>query len=243
MDNVKTHASIANLVTERHSRAHVFESLGIDFCCGGKKSLEEVCAEKRLDLQLVINELKKSDQESDTRKEGNEKDWSKCSITELADHIEQTHHVFLREKLPFLEKLADKVAKVHGDRQPSLSALSALFHSFKQNLDMHSMKEEQILFPMLKSLDKSHTRPSFHCGSIRNPIVVMGFEHDDAGACLKKFREFTNDYSIPDWACNSYRTLMEGLKELEQDLHIHVHKENHILFPKAQETEANLPLG
>ncbi|MBZ0186009.1 MAG: iron-sulfur cluster repair di-iron protein, partial [Candidatus Obscuribacterales bacterium] len=191
---------IADLVTEEPERAKVFERYGIDFCCGGKRTLAQVCKEKNLPLEELVKELDRcrSDQA------GEEPDWMLATLSELADHIEAVHHAYLNEELPRLSLLAKKVAAVHGEKHPELIELNLVFHGLKAEMEQHSMKEEQILFPMCRQLDSLKTKPSFHCGSISNPISVMEAEHDNAGAALARMRDLTKDYTLPVDACTSY---------------------------------------
>jgi regulator of cell morphogenesis and NO signaling len=226
-------ATVGQLVAERPARARVFERFGIDYCCGGKKPLTQACHEKGVDVNAVMQELS----QADARPSAEERDWSKASLTELADHIEATHHQYLKAELPRLASLTQKVASVHGQRHPELIEVFQIFAEFKQELDAHLMKEEQILFPMIRQLEASAEPVQFHCGSIQNPIRVMVMEHDSAGDALQRMRELTQDYAVPADACNTYRAMLDALTQLEADMHQHVHKENNILFPRAVEAE------
>jgi len=231
-------STVGALVVENPLRAKVFEKFGIDYCCGGKRNLEEVCRERGIDPTIVTIALKECDQRAQTLppQECTNR-LESASISDLIDHILTTHHVFLRDELPRLLQLARKVADVHSSEHPELKQLAVLFAGFKCELEMHMMKEEHVLFPFMKQLETATTAPSFHCGYISNPISVMEHEHEQAGMMLREFREITNDYLLPPAACNSYRSLFAGLEELERDLIQHVHEENNILFPKAMESE------
>jgi regulator of cell morphogenesis and NO signaling len=158
-------------------------------------------------------------------------------MTELADHIEQTHHAYLREELPRLTGLVGKIREVHGERHPKLVEVQRVFLGLRDELMMHMMKEEQVLFPMIRQMEASDNEPSFDCGSVDNPIRVMEHEHDNAGNALARLNELTGGYLPPADACNTYRATLSGLQELELDLHLHIHKENNILFPRASERE------
>jgi regulator of cell morphogenesis and NO signaling len=229
--------TIADLVTEAPGRARVFEKYGIDYCCGGKRPLEEVCAQQNIPIENLTSELQAADAGSGTE---DSKNWSEAGITNLVDHIESVHHGFLNRELPRLSSLAQKVAKVHGENRPELIELSSVFHSMKDELEQHSFKEEQVLFPMCRQLETATQKPQFHCGSVHNPISVMESEHDDLGVALTKMRELTSDYLAPDDACTSYKVLFAGLLALEKDLHMHIHEENNILFPTVKAAEARL---
>jgi regulator of cell morphogenesis and NO signaling len=241
----KLQTTVGQLVTERPGRARVFEAFGIDYCCGGKKPLAQAIEEKGLEQQTVLRMLDVFDDQQAAAGTGAgagvaERDWSKSSLATLADHIEQTHHAYLKNELPRLEYLVNKVANRHGSHTPSLIDLACVFAPFKLELESHMQKEEVILFPICRQLERATSPQQFHCGSVQNPIAVMIREHDDAGDALKRMRELTNDYTPPLDACNTYRALFDSLHELEQDMHRHVHKENSILFPKALELEQKL---
>lgn len=237
MTQVDTHDYVGTLVVSRPARANVFERFGIDYCCGGKRPLDEVCAERGLDLDKIRQALKACDEANESLEET---DWAKASLVELADHIVRTHHDFLREELPRLATLLDKVATVHGGRHPEMPVCRDIFWSFKAGLEAHMQKEETILFPLMRVLEsETHVTP-FHCGSIANPIRVMESEHDHAGDALAQMRELTNGFRAPPDGCTTFAVLMHGLKRLEADMHQHVHKENNILFPRALELERKI---
>ena len=232
----KLETTIGELVTERPARARIFESFGIDYCCGGKKPLAQAIREKNLDEKAVLGVLDAFDDQAPQQ----EPDLSTLTMTELADHIEATHHAYLKTELPRLEFLVNKVANRHGEHKPQLIELAAVFNTFKAELDSHMQKEEMVLFPICRRLEKASGPQQVHCGSVQNPISVMIREHDDAGDALQRMRELTDDYTAPSDACNTYRALFDSLKQLEFDMHRHVHKENSVLFPKAVEAEARL---
>ena len=227
--------TVGQMVVERPQRSRVFDRLHIDYCCGGKRTLEEACAKRGLDLKAVIAELEAFDAEAETQPDAVRP--ANLTMTELADDIERTHHAYLREELPRLAGLVKKVSAVHGQAHPWLSGLTSVYAELVAELEPHMLKEEQILFPMIRELDQAATAPSFHCGSVGNPIKMMEMEHQNAGAALDRIREMTTDYEIPEGACNSFRAMLSGLEHLEADLHLHIHKENEILFPKASEME------
>lgn len=229
-------ATVGELVVQRPSRARVFERFGIDYCCGGKFPLAEVCRKKGIDAQQVLAAL---DQE-DTGSPAIDHDWSAASMTELSAHIEATHHAYLKREMPRLEYLTGRVADRHGDQRPELRQVQQIFSAFKAEMDAHMMKEEQVLFPMCRELDSAQSAPTFHCGSVRNPVAMMIAEHDNAGEDLRQMRELTGGYVPPGDACNTYRAMLAALAELEVDTHQHVHLENNILFPKAIAAEARL---
>lgn len=229
MNAVNTEKTVGQWVVERPSRARVFERLGIDFCCGGKRPLSEACKQKNIEYDAVIDALAADEA---TPPEA-ARDWSSASPTELCDHIEQTHHAYLKQELPRLETLTARVAARHGDTRPALREVHAVFMALKTEMESHMMKEERVLFSLCRRLDVAEELPTMHCGSVGNPIEVMMREHEDAGDALARIRALTNDFTCPPDACNTFRAMYDGLHQLEQDMHQHVHKENNILFPKA----------
>lgn len=242
MTVLDSQATVGDLVKDRPSRARVFEELEIDYCCGGKLSLSEACERQELDPQTVIQRLQESDAQA-TADGGALIDVDAMSLTELADHIEQTHHEYLKAELPRLDGLTQKVLEVHGDADRRLRDVRRAFVTLYEELVGHLMKEEQILFPMIRQLESAARVPAFHCGSVANPIRQMEYEHDSAGQALAIMNGFTDGYQPPEWACNTYRAMLDGLKQLEWDLHQHIHKENNVLFPKAIRRESELAQG
>lgn len=232
--------TVGQLVVERPSRARLFERLGIDYCCGGKKPLALACQEKGLDLATVLAELDRDTTGPAREDAAADRNWATASMTDLADHIERTHHAFLKSELPRLEPIAHKVAVRHGPNHPELAELYEVFMGLKQEMESHMMKEERILFPLCRKLDAADGPEQFHCGSVANPIAVMINEHEDAGRALQRMRELTNDFTPPPDACPTFRGYLDSLRQIEEDMHQHVHKENNILFPKAVRTEGLL---
>ena len=229
-------SSLADLVTERPRRAAILEELGLDFCCGGDRTLAEACAEARLDVATVVDRLSGAADDPPA-------DWSSMEPPELIDHLEATHHAYLRAALPQLTQLAEKVAGVHGDTHPELHDVARTHAELRADLEPHLLKEEQVLFPMVRELYATTDVPAFHCGSLRNPIGVMEAEHDRAGALLARLRSLTSAYTPPSDACASYTALYAGLAELEADTHLHVHKENNLLFPAVVAEEMRRAAG
>lgn len=220
---------VGRLVAERPSRSRVLERWGLDYCCGGKKPLGEACEEKHLDANAVERELLAAD----TAPGSLEMNWTTEPMPALCDHIVSAHHDYLRQALPRLSGLIEKVCNAHGENHFELYEVQAIFHEFRAELELHMMKEEQILFPLIKSLEAADIHPTANVGSIRYPIGVMESEHESAGAALARMRELTHDFRPPQEACNTYRAMLDGLEELEKDMHQHVHLENNVLFPRA----------
>lgn len=228
---------LADLVTTRPGLAAHLDRLGLDYCCHGQRSLADAVAAAGLDLADVLRGFDSTDVEPGVE------DWATMEPAELVDHIEATHHSYLHEALPRLGLLVDKVVAVHGERHPELSELRELFVALRADLEPHLMKEERVLFPMIRELAGATIAPSFHCGSLTNPIGVMRAEHDVAGDLLARLRSVTQGYAVPGDGCASVRALYAGLAELEADTHLHVHKENNRLFPAVAAVEAALTAG
>lgn len=236
MSDFVTNSRLGALVAERPGRARVLEKYSLDYCCHGKRPLDEVCAEKKIDIELLLKELRQSDEE----RPADERDWLAAPMSELADHIVATHHAYLNENLPRLKELIAKVVQAHGKAHTELAAVEDIFQDMVEELVSHMKKEELVLFPIIRQLEAARTLPPMHCSSVNNPIRVMEHEHGTVGAALEALRALTNDYTPPANVCNTYRVMLDGLAELEADLHIHIHKENNILFPRAAEREAQL---
>ncbi|MCW5979685.1 MAG: iron-sulfur cluster repair di-iron protein [Bryobacteraceae bacterium] len=216
----------------------VLEKNGIDYCCGGRRTLEEVCAEQGLDASEVRKQL----EQAITAEPSPQRDWATASLRELISHIVSTHHEYLKLELPRLKQRLQKVLNAHGDKDPeTLQALSRVFLGLWQELDQHMHKEEMILFPAIDRCEQASRNgaplPPSPFGSIANPIAVMEREHDSAGQALHQMKELTGGYTLPEYACATYRALNDGLQELEADLHLHIHLENNILFPRVIEME------
>lgn len=239
MTTLSTQTSVGDLVKERPGRARIFEQNKIDYCCGGKLPLADACAQRGLHADAILEQLQQADEAADQR-DATMMDADALSLTELADHIEQTHHTYVRAELPRLDQMTARVQQVHGERDPRLADVREAFVAIRDELTSHMMKEEEMLFPMIRQLEEGTGGVAAHCGSISNPIRQMEIEHDHAGAALKVMSEATNGYQPPEWACNTYRAMLDSLREFEEDLHQHIHKENNVLFPKAIKLEATL---
>lgn len=230
------HSTVGEMVAEHPALSRVLEELGIDYCCGGKQTLEEACGKKGLDPRSVVTKLELA--QSNAKKKRDAVDAAAMSLSELANHIEQVHHAYLHTELPRVDRMMEKVASVHGEKDPRIPEVRKWFLALAEELSSHMVKEERILFPMIRQLERGEEVPTFHCGTIANPIRQMELEHDRAGLALERLRELTNNYSSPEWACGTYRALLDALAHLERDMHQHIHKENNVLFPRAVEMEA-----
>ncbi len=222
--------AIGDLVARCESLSGLFEKEGIDYCCGGRETLDDACRKKGIDVKQFLARLEEMSLEEGVATPS-------CSLTELIDHIETTHHQYLRSELPRLGELVKKVSSAHGEKDPRLREVAKAFFPMAEELLGHMLKEEQILFPMARELEVGESVPEFHCGSVANPIRQMESEHDQAGAALELLRELTDGYVPPDWACRSYQAMLSALADLEYDLHRHIHKENNVLFPRVLKME------
>jgi regulator of cell morphogenesis and NO signaling len=221
-------------------KAEVFKKYGIDFCCGGKKSLKEVCEEKGLVLSVIEDELASSSAATVS----SAIDPTNWDIDFLADYIYNQHHKFYYKEEPVITGLMEKVAAHHGETHKELINLLALYRQLVKELNTHFMKEEKVVFPFIKAImqaSKAGNSDSLHDQlSLTEPIRIMESDHEAAGDILQQMQELTNGYTAPEGACNSYQFLFKKLKELDEDLHQHIHLENNILFPKSLAAEKQL---
>ena len=225
MAAVSTSTTVAELVVDRPGRARLFEQLGVDYCCGGKRSLGEACESRGLDPDTVVALLN-----ADLAGDGAPAtDWSQAPLGELCDHIVGAHHGFLRRELPRLSTLWEKVERAHGAESPAAQGIRTTFEQLRAELEQHTAEEEQTVFPRLRALDDT--------GSLDEPFAAelgrLEQEHESAGALLARLEELTSGYDLDRALCNTHRAAIDGLHELERDLHEHIHEENNILFPRA----------
>lgn len=232
-----TTRTLGELVAEKPGLARVFERFSLDYCCNGGHSLEQACGASNAELAAVEAAIAEFEQAAEPC---DEPDCASMTLTELVDHLEATHHKYLRLNLPELDALVEKVFRAHGRAHQWLTDFRRVYKDLCMELSAHLDKEEMVLFPMIRELETATAAPSFHCGSVGNPIHVMEMEHDGAGMALKKMRQLTSDYAAPADTCASFQSLMQRVEELEYDIHRHIHKENSILHPKAKAREAEL---
>jgi regulator of cell morphogenesis and NO signaling len=222
--------AVGELVAEHPERACVFESVGIDYCCGGKLTLEQACEKKGILLEEVLAKLRIADQ----KQQPSGTDWTKAPLKDLVAHIVTVYHDPLRTELIRVAQLAEKVARVHGDNHPEMVEVRNIFSGLKAQMELHMQKEEMVLFPAIVAMESTGSVQKFGCGGgIEHPIDVMSREHDEAGTALCVIRKLTNDYAPPADACGSFKVLLFSLAQIEAAMHQHVHKENNILFPRA----------
>jgi regulator of cell morphogenesis and NO signaling len=218
--------TVGELVAERPGRSRVFQSFNIDFCCQGGRTLREACERKGVPAATVVEQLEAEQSERFTQMDNP----AELPADKLADYIFHKHHQFLWKELPRLHAMSERVARVHGGHTPSLVELFQVFCRLEEELTTHLMKEEQILFPAIVEMVADPDRSI----SLDGPIACMLSEHNEAGQALARLRELSHGFQPPPEACNTYRALFAGLRDLEEDLHRHIHLENAVLFPEAR---------
>ena len=225
--------TVGEIAAEMPSATREFEKLGIDYCCGGSRTLGQACSEANIPLDETLARLEKS--LASTQPDAGQ-DWQNLLLADLIGHITSTHHVFVREESPRIQALAAKVFGVHGKNHPELLQVQNVFAALAEELRVHLMKEEQMLFPYISLMEESslagEPAPPAMFGTVVNPVRMMMQEHDGAGEALRALRSVTADYKVPGDACISYRTLYQALQGFEANLHQHIHLENNILFPR-----------
>jgi regulator of cell morphogenesis and NO signaling len=232
---IDTRKTVKEIVLEIPASVGVFERLGIDYCCGGDKRLEDACQAAGRPVEEVLRSLEAA--KTATQAETGATDWSRESLASLMNHIVEKHHSFCREELARLEPLLSKVSEKHRKNHLELRRIKVVFSGLSKELLMHLVKEEQTLFPYIARMEEAVTggmafpRPPF--GTVQNPVRMMVLEHDNAGAALHEMRKLSGDYQVPPDACNSYEALYDGLRSFESDMHQHIHLENNVLFPRA----------
>jgi regulator of cell morphogenesis and NO signaling len=231
--------TVADVVTENIKAAHIFKKHGIDFCCGGGISIKKACEKAKIDPETLESELLNLDTIQDRAH-----DYNNWKLDFLTDHIINVHHHYVEESSPLLLQYSKRVNHVHGHHYTELAEIEALVTQVVQAMAAHQKKEELILFPFIKKLVKVEREngevPAIHFGTVENPIRMMEEEHEEAGEILRKIAKLSNNYTLPEGACNTYRAFYSKLEEFEQDLHQHIHLENNILFPKALNLEKKL---
>jgi regulator of cell morphogenesis and NO signaling len=233
------HETVKDLALRVPGATRLFEGAGIDYCCGGGRTLEDACAIAGVDAGEMIDAMREL--ESGRRHIG-DRGFAAMSLGDLVDHIVRTHHVFTVQELERLDKLLAKVRAKHERNHPELADVVYAFNQLIFDLLPHMLKEERVLFPYVKQLEHARRegyevgRPPFM--TIENPIRMLLLEHETAGDFLREIRAATANFETPEGACMSFRALYEGLEGLERDLHQHIHLENNILFPRAAELEA-----
>lgn len=231
--------TVRQLATEVPNATGVFEKLGIDYCCGGGKSLADACAKAKIPVGEVLATLEHGSAPASAVHDL--PDFRSAALSELVSHVVNTHHAYVKQEVPRLQKLLAKVVSVHGRNHAELREVQKIFADLSVEVISHMMKEEMVLFPYVTLLEQARQAgkpaPRAAFGSIANPVQMMEMEHESSGNALKALRSLTGDYTPPADACFSYNTLFAALNEFETDLHQHIHLENNILFPRAIKLE------
>lgn len=226
--------TVGELAAQVPGATREFEKLGIDYCCGGGRTLGEACADAKISVEQALSRLQ-AGLAAEQPKPG--RDWSKAPLADLIAHITSAHHAYIRAESPRIEALAGKVFSAHGKNHPELLEVQNLFSGLAEELHVHLMKEEQILFPFIIRMEEAaiagELAPPAMFGTVVNPVRMMMQEHDSTGYALKRLRQITRDYAVPADGCISYTTLYAALDAFEADIHQHIHLENNILFPRA----------
>jgi regulator of cell morphogenesis and NO signaling len=224
--------TVRELAVEIPAATRVFERLGIDYCCGGGRTLDDACRAAGVQVDRVVAAL-----EGENASPAEGRDWSREPLGELIAHIQGTHHVYTREAIARIPRLIEKVVAAHGANHPEVRRIETVFAGLSQELATHMMKEEMVLFPYIVRMEEASLAgelpvpPPF--GTVRNPVRMMEHEHDSAGDALVELRALSSDYTAPADACLTYKTLYGAMAEFEADLHQHIHLENNILHPRA----------
>lgn len=222
--------TVAEIAAEYPASVRIFQRYGIDFCCGGKREVRKACEEQGLSFDEVEKAIVSAiDVPNESR------DWTHAPLRELTEHIVSTYHDALREELPRLEEMAAKVRQVHGGKSRNFARIEDALGELSADLNQHMWKEEMIVFRAIRAVEAGVAGAGM---GISAPITVMEQEHANAGRLLAELRQLTDDYVVPDWGCATVRALYEGLEGLEASMHVHVHLENNILFPRALQLAA-----
>jgi regulator of cell morphogenesis and NO signaling len=231
--------TVGEIAAGNPSAIRVFESLGIDYCCGGGRTLQDACDQAHVAPSEAIDRLSTPGEPA-----SGAKNWTEASARELIEHIAARHHAYVRAETPRLLAMLEKVVKVHCEIHPELISMQDLFGALARELAAHMMKEENVLFPYIEGMERAvadgAAPPPALFGRVEKPISRMIADHEDAGALLARMRTLSGSYVPPESACAAYRGLYLLLEEFERDLHLHIHLENNILFPLALRLEQGL---
>lgn len=230
--NISKENILGEVVASDFRTAAVFDQYNLDFCCKGSRSIEEACLQADIDPAEVLQAL-----EQIQLSEKNNIDFNSWPLDLLADYIEKKHHRYVSDQIPVLQRYLDKINTVHGLKHSELAEIKKLFSESAGELTVHMKKEELLLFPFIRKMVQARqagtTSPSAPFGSVQNPVLMMIHDHDVEGDRFRKIAQLSNNYTPPSDGCTTYQATLALLKEFEQDLHVHIHLENNILFPKA----------
>lgn len=226
--------SVGEVVARDFRAAAVFHRYGIDFCCGGKKTVAQACGDRGLRADVVLGDV----EQACTGANADAPRFHEWDPDTLIAYIVGNHHAYVRRALPVITAHTQKVASAHGARHPELREVASLWANVAAEMTAHMAKEEVVLFPYIAlaaaAVRRGDAVPPAPFGSIENPVRVMEHEHDTTGDAIAQIRGLTNGYAVPQDACTTYRICLKELEEFELDLHTHVHLENNLLFPTAR---------
>jgi regulator of cell morphogenesis and NO signaling len=226
---ITANSNVADIATVQPGSIRVFQHHQIDFCCGGRIPLADACEQRGLDPSTVLAELRAAIASGDERTE-----WRDAPLPALVSHIQHHSHEKVRTEIPRLSQMLAKVVNRHGGGHPEVLQLQEKFEELRHELLDHMGREDAVLFPAILAIDSTDAAVDpAACHWLRAPIQVMEAEHEATGTVLARMRELTDGYAPPPGACPTFRGLYHGLAEFETDLHVHVHLENNILFPRA----------
>ena len=229
--------TVGDIVARDFRTAGVFEQFGIDFCCGGRRSLADACRTATVDPAALLDAL-----DAVTAIDDRGDDVMGWPPARLVEHIVDVHHGYVRAALPTITRFLAKLVEVHGARHPELAEVRIAFARLARDLEQHMIKEEQVLFPYICELaaqDESCVHRPSPFGTVENPILMMEREHRAAADDLRMIRELTDNYTAPADGCTTYAVCLAELARFEADLHRHVHLENNVLFPAALALESS----
>ncbi len=236
--NFSTETRVNEIALSNPGARRVLEDAGVDYCCGGGKSLQEACLHAGVTADEILKRLRQNSELAGPA----DAEWTNASLADLTRHIRERHHQYVRDSIPRVRALLAKIREKHGEKHREIEEIEKLFGDVAREMTAHMQKEEQILFPYIDAMERSargngSVEPPFF-QTVQNPIHAMMKEHDSAGDLVKRIRKASNEYKAPADACTSYQATYQELRQFEEDLHLHVHLENNILFPRAVELEA-----
>lgn len=236
--NFNSESKVSKIALSNLAARRVLEDAGVDYCCGGSKSLHDACLHAGVTAQEILQKLRNRSQSALP----GDKQWISAPLADLTRHIRDRHHLYVRESIPRVRALLAKVRARHGMKHREMLEIEKRFAGLADEMISHMQKEEQVLFPYIDALEQSKSAntplavPFFR--TVRNPIHTMMKEHDSAGELVRSIRALSNDHQPPANACTTFRAAYQELHQFEKDLHLHVHLENNILFLRALELEA-----
>ena len=236
--NFNKQTKVNEIALANPASRRILEDSGVDYCCGGGKSLQEACLRANVSAEMILRRLQANTEHTTSDESG----WTKAPLAELTRHIRERHHGYVRDVIPRLRGMLAKVREKHGSNHREIEEIEKLFNEVAREMLMHMQNEEQILFPYIDTLERSasgkgEVEPPFF-QTVRNPIYAMMREHDAAGELVRRIHAASDGYQAPAASCTTFMATYQELQQFEEDLHLHVHLENNILFPRAVEMEA-----